>query len=130
MTTKTRKAPTARPRRKMSTAEAKKKADEMVAMDVYLEGRFDRLKPTGPRDPNFDRAAALEKLSAWSIYAVNLLDQLYDTFEDLSNALDKSPDLCDLIHAPTVHKICYELSDLSANSSGCIPKPLQIPRPV
>jgi hypothetical protein len=115
----------------MSTAEAKKKADEMVAMDMHLERRFDSRKPTGPRDPNFDRTAAIEKLSAWSVHVISILEELYDSFQDITNELDLSPDLYDLFRSPSsVYQIRLKLSDLVCQSYDCVPKLLKLPTPV
>jgi len=125
----TRKPSTPQTKSKADRA-ATRKVDELMAVEMHLERRFERRKPTGPRDPNFDRAAAIEKLSRWSVQVISILEELNDSFHDLTNELDKSPDLYDLIRKPaSMYHICFELSDLVCRSYDCIPKLLKLPTP-
>lgn len=104
------------------------KTNEVLA-DRYLHG-VRRNRPDGTRDPDFDREAAIKILCDWGARVISAFDDLYDTFDDVSTALERSQDMYDLFgeqKANVIHTIASELDRLSSDAYKCVPHVLDLP---
>ena len=106
---------------------AEAKVREIIDQDATDWDRLAKIEPTGPRDPNFDRAKALEQLSRWYATTVSLLTQLTDSTQDLAQKVQDSPDLFELVSAPHLIQLSQRLEAATSNVYGCYPRLINIP---
>jgi len=110
------------------TREMEAKINSVVA-DRYLYG-FKAKRPNSPNDLDFDREAAIKILCEWGARVISVLDDLYDSFDDVSTALERSQDMFDLFgerRASAIRTIASELDRMSSDAFLCVPHLMDLP---